>query len=140
MFAKLFKRPAAQADNKINGCEVVKASDKTADFPFCSDIIYLNEQNQMGVEFNWDVRIRIDGVLTTDDDSFIQMMDALVEIARRFEYKQLFFADSLSEEVLDMFLNYGFGETKVLGDPYNHYLDFYLEEKEKMSIWKERVE
>lgn len=132
---KTYKKNETQAVNRINGCEFIKASEKTADFPFCSDIIFLNDQNQMGVEFNWDVQIRINGVLTTDEDSFIQMMDALVEIAKRFKYKHLFFADSLSEEVLAMFLSYGFGETKVLGDSYNYYLDFYLYEKEEMSIW-----
>lgn len=137
MFRKLLSRPTAQEDNTVNGCKIVKVSDKTADFPFCSDIIYLNEQNQMGIEFNWNIRIRIDGVITTDEESFVQMMDALVEIAKRFAYNQLFFADFLSEELVEMFLNYGFGETKVLGDPHSHYLDMELVKEEELDIWKE---
>lgn len=140
MFRKFIGKPVALTENKINKCKIVKVSDATADFPFCTNVIYLDEQNQMGIEFNWDIRIRIDGVLTTDDDSFVQMMDALVEIAKKFKYKELFFADSLAEEILDMFLNYGFAETNVLGDSYNHYLDMKLLKEEEMGLWKEEVE
>ncbi len=124
MFSKILDKKLP--DNMINGCKVVKRSKDTMEFPFCSDVIYLDERNQMGIEFRWDRCIRIDGLITTDGESFVQMMDALAEIARRFDYNRFFFADKLSDYVLEMFLSYGFSETQVLGDPFNHYLDLYL--------------
>lgn len=128
MFTKLLYKTVP--DNLIMGCKVVKRSDETVDFPFCSDVIYKDEQNQVGIEFSWDTRIRIDGVVTTDEESFFQMMDALVELSNRFGYFTLFFADSLTDDVLDMFLAYGFTETQVWGDPYNHYLNFDIYSEE----------
>ena len=122
-----------------NGCLLVKPSEETQLLDFCSDVLYLNEKIQVGLEFNWDIRVRIDGVITTDEESFIQMMDAVVVIAKRFQYPKLFFADSLKDEVLEMFLNYGFVETAVMGDPYNHYLDFDIEKSKGVSIWQEVV-
>ena len=135
MFSKLINKTVP--DNTVNGCKVLKVSKDTKDFPFCSDIIYKDPQNQIGIEFNWDIRIRIDGLVTTDEDSFVQMMDALVELSRRFGYDKLFFADSLTDDVLDMFLTYGFKETQVLGDPYNHYLDLDLITGEEGDIYEQ---
>lgn len=112
----------------VNGCHIVSTPGETQKFPFCSEVIVLNETNKMGIEFNWDVRVRIDGVIATDLDSFIKMMDALVIVAKKFGYNKLFFADYLSDEVLEMFLFYGFTEIQVQGDDGNHYLDYTMAE------------
>ncbi|MDO4509693.1 MAG: hypothetical protein Q4B53_07210 [Lachnospiraceae bacterium] len=111
----------------------MEASKKTADFPYCSDVIYLDKQNQIGIEFNWNIRIRIDGILTTDENSFIRMMDALMYIARDLGYDYIIFADFLADEIVEMFLRYGFEETKSDGDPNTHYLDMHLENKNELK-------
>lgn len=116
---------------EVNGCRVVSVSfDGVQEFPFCTDVIVLDEKNQMGIEFNWDVRIRVDGVVTTDLGSFIKMMDTLVIIAKRFGYSKLYFADDLTDDMLEMFMCYGFTETRVLGDEWNHYLDYCIAEED----------
>lgn len=116
-------------NEEVNGCRVVPVPEEgIVEFPFCSEVIVLDEMNQMGIEFNWDVRIRIDGVVTTDLSSFIKMMDALVMIAKRFGYSQLYFADELTDDVLEMFMCYGFMEIRVLGDEWNHYLEYCITE------------
>ena len=113
-------------ENLINGCRFMPVSDETEDFMFCSDVIVLNTRNQVGIEFNDGGRIRIDGVICTDRDSFVQMMDALVEFGKTNEYKYLYFADSLETTILNLFLKYGFQEEHVY-DPYNHYLKYEFE-------------
>jgi len=40
-------------ENKINECRIVAAPVAgLKDFPFCSDLIILDEQNMLGIEFN----------------------------------------------------------------------------------------
>lgn len=86
-----------------------------------------SKKNQVGIEYNPN-RIRIDWVITTGYKKFKKMMDELVKQAIQFGYNRLFFADSLTDETLEMFKRYGFIEKAVCGDPFNHYLFYFLDE------------
>lgn len=125
MFTRLIKKTVPE--NRVNGCKVVKRSKKTKDFPFCSHVLYLNKKNQIGIEYNDKIQIRIDGVATSGEQSFIQMMDALIEHAKSLEYGKVVFCDALPDDVLEMFLNYGFVEAEV--EQYNHYLHIEITER-----------
>lgn len=114
----------------INGCNIVSDVDIKL-FPFCSKIIYCDECNQLGIEFTCDFRIRINGVVSSDLKSFTKLMDTLVLFAKRYGYKKLFYADKLSEEMMERFHDYGFVETQVLGDDWNHYMNYVLEQEVK---------
>ena len=94
---------------------------------YATDSIFQNKRNRVGIEFCPNC-IRIDWVMTTGYKSFSKMMDGLVNQAFQLGYNKLFFADSLTEEILIMFTRYGFIEREVCGDPYNHYLFYFLNE------------
>ena len=104
--------------NKINGCKVIEPSKKTKNFPFNDHVVFLNRKNQMGFEEN-DYRIRIDGVVATDEESFKQIMDTLVNHAKCRGYNKLMFCDELSEGILKMFFNYGFFEKDAANENEN---------------------
>lgn len=104
----------------MRGCKMVEVSPDTMDFFPATENLYLNKQNQMGVELN--AYIRISGIEVTDYDSFVRMMRALKALARRYGYKDIRYMDTLTDDVLDMFLKFGFSERIVSGDYWNHYL------------------
>ena len=122
----MFTKMVARKNAEFNGCQIKPRTPENYQFPFGTDLLELNKTNVLGLEFSWDNRIRICGIATTDFGSLVRMLDALILLARRFGYKRLFYADVLSEELVDMLLDFGFEETKVYGDPYNVYLDFQI--------------
>jgi len=128
MFIKPNYRPEGRKENLICGCKLLKRSGETMDFPFCSDVVYLDAHNQIGMEFNWGNRIRIDGIVTSSEGQFFQMMEAVETIGRRFAYRELFFADQIEDGVAEMLLDYGFEEIRVLGDSFNRYFEMRLED------------
>ncbi len=89
----------------INGCSV--RPNKENAFPFASDILMINEKNQVGIEFN-DERIRIDGVIADSYENFAQLMDAVLRLAVLNEYPNICFMDELEENYRIMFKKYGF--------------------------------
>lgn len=95
-----------------------------SDFDYSTHTIKLDKNNMMGIEYNWTYRIRIDGIRTTDKKSFKKMMDSLVDHAKYCGYNTLLFADHLDNDVMNMFLEYGFVEET--GDRYNHYLTYEI--------------
>ena len=139
MFTKAINKATG---NIINGCKLIEWSKKTKDFPFCSHILLLNRKNQIGIEYNKvgirnQNKIRIDGVETSDEKSFSQMMDALVEHAKHTDYGKLMFCDELNDDVLDMFLQYGFCESEKDGSLYNNLLYLTIDENNGASIRQE---
>ncbi len=102
----------------------MKIRHATNEFPFCSHVAVKDKNNLIGFEFNCS-QIRVDGVRVKDFNSFSKLMDVLVALARRDGYTRIFFGDSLYDELLVMFLRYGFLEKIVDTDRWNHYL--YLE-------------
>ncbi len=129
MFEGLFDRNVEE--ELFNGCKMIKRSEDTAQYLYSTDVLYLDEQNQLGIEFNSKdtrIQVRIDGVLTTDQDSLFLMLDALVEYGRNHGYKRLHYGDKISDELLEMLMDYGFvGEKQVLADAY--VLDFEIPEE-----------
>ena len=111
---------SSTAELLTNDCKLLPLSD----FDYASHTIKLDRNNMMGIEYNWLFRIRIDGIRTTDKKSFKKMMDSLVNHAKDCGYNSLLFADHLDNDVLNMFLEYGFIEET--GDRYNHYLTYEI--------------
>lgn len=128
MFFKRFTK-LRKPDVLKKGCKLIPSSSPIAmKIPFSTHIIYLDANNQIGLEFNWDIRIRIDGIYTTDYGSFKTMMATLIEVSKKQGYNKLFFADSVSNNILNMLISYGFHEIPVLPDKGNHYLTYYIDE------------
>lgn len=94
------------------------------EFPFCSHVAVKDKNNLIGFEFNGS-QIRVDVVRVKDFNSFEELMDDIVSLARGEGYVRIFFGDTLSDELLVMFLQYGFRDKVVDTDRWNHYL--YLE-------------
>ena len=129
MFEGLFGR---NVDEELfNGCRMMKRSGDTVQYGFSTDVLYLDDQNQIGVGLkNTETRIqiRIEGVLTADQESLYQMLDGLVEYGRKYEYKRLHYGDKISDELLEMLIDYGFeGEKQDQADAF--VLDFEIPEE-----------
>ena len=116
--------------NENERCVIVRAEEPMK-FRFSTDVLVLDEENQMGLEFSNGgdhIQIRISGVCMTDKDKLYQMLDALVIYAREHGYKRLHYGDAISDDLLEMLMDYGFvGEKQVLADAY--VLDFEIPEE-----------
>lgn len=127
MFEGLFDRK----EELFNSCRMMKRSADTVQYGFSTDVIYLDEENQIGLEFSNGgdhIQIRISGVCMTDQDSLYQMLDGLVEYGRKYEYKRLHYGDKISDELLEMLIDYGFeGEKQDQADAF--VLDFEIPEE-----------
>lgn len=96
----------------MNGCRIVPY-DETQDFPYCDEAIVLDKQNQLGFEFDEGNYIRINGLITTDEESLRKMLDVFLNIAKTYKCTNAFFCDEMDDEVLQMFFEVGFKEEEI---------------------------
>lgn len=112
----------------INGCRVHPRNKIKKNLGFSTEIIRLDKNNFMGIEYNHCNRIRIDVVMTKNQAAFNQILDTIMILAKKEKCKCIFFADHISDEdIFSYFEQYGFQVQAVTGDSYNTY--FYLQIK-----------
>jgi|GEM_PF-5271070 len=86
----------------------------------------LNKKNRIVLEINKPFYIRIVEIQVSGYVFFKLMMLYAKMEAKENDCKVIFFADKLPNNILKMYKKYGFVEKEVSGDPYNHYLYFFL--------------
>lgn len=108
--------PRYRGAEKLDSCQIIKATSGNAKVPFCSHTVFINQQNQICYETNWDYRIRIDGIFATDFETFRTMMNFLSEYAKDNEIRKIVFEGKIEEQYAEMLQHYGFVEEKKIGE------------------------
>ena len=118
--------------NKFKGKKtyLIEASDTTVNSNYTTHVLFLNQENQLGIEFDWSDWIRIDVIKAENVDTLRLMLTDLKELAKQKNYPSIRYADAISEEYAEALIENGFIEIPDIGDSYFRYFWFYTSEKE----------
>lgn len=114
----------------VNGC-LVTGRTADNDFGFATHVVKINNKNLIGFEFNGNYQLRIDVINAENEANFLQMMKALVKIAKCLNYTKLFYAGKKEEEIR-MLITFGFDQ--IDNDGYNTFLCLNLKKETENDI------
>ena len=87
-------------------------------FPFAQVVMVKDPFNQLGFELQWGIDkgfIRLDGWNYSSKQSFVQMLDAIVELARINRYSCIYYFDEITDKEAEVLIKYGFRKGKSCG-------------------------